>query len=177
MSARPAAGFLGLGANLGDRRASLQAAVDALPAAGVTPLRCSAVYATAAVGGPPGQPGFLNACLEVETALRPEALLEALKAVERAAGRAAEGTAGHVHHGPRPLDLDILLLGDEPFTSDHLTIPHLALTQRRFVLIPLLELDFDLALPEGTRLADVLARLPLDADVRRDGPPLGLPGR
>ncbi len=171
-------GFLGLGGNLGDRRARLQAAVDALPAAGVTPVRCSSVYATAAVGGPPGQPHFLNACLRIRTALEPEALLDALKAIERAAGRPAEGEPGYVRHGPRPVDLDVLLLGDEPYAGERLTIPHPALTRRRFVLIGLLELDFALTLPGGAPLADALARLALDEDVRRAGPPLSVaPGR
>jgi len=167
-------GFLGLGGNLGDRRARLQAAVDALPGAGVEPVQSSSVYATAAVGGPPGQPGFLNACLRIETALEPEQLLDALKAIERAAGRADEGQPGYVHHGPRPVDLDVLLLGDDPYASDRLTLPHPALSERRFVLVPLLELDFGIALPDGSPLADALARLPLDEDVRRAGPPLRL---
>lgn len=167
-------GFLGLGGNLGDRRATLQAAVYALPAAGVTPLRSSSVYATAAVGGPPGQPDFLNACLEIETALTPHGLLEALKAIEREAGRPAPGEAEYVRHGPRPVDLDVLLLGDEPFESERLTIPHSALLERRFVLIGLLELDLELATPAGARLGDALARLPLDADVRWAGTPLAV---
>jgi 2-amino-4-hydroxy-6-hydroxymethyldihydropteridine diphosphokinase len=163
-------GHLALGGNLGDRRATLQAAVDALPAAGVRPLRSSSTYATAPVGGPPGQPDFLNACLEVETALAPEALLDALKAIEVTAGR--ELGAGYVHHGPRPVDLDILLLGDAAYASERLRIPHARLLERRFVLIPLLELDLALVLPDGRRPADALAALALDEDVRRDGPPL-----
>ena len=167
-------GFLGLGGNLGDRRATLQAAVDMLGAMGVTPLASSSVFATAAVGGPPGQPDFLNACLRISTDLAPEELLDALKAIERAAGRAAEGRPDYVHHGPRPVDLDVLLLGDEAYTSERLTIPHTALTRRRFVLVPLLELDFDMVLPDGRRLSDALARLPLDEDVRRAGPALTL---
>ncbi len=167
-------GFLGLGANVGARRSNLQRAVDDLPQHGITPVASSSVYASAAVGGPPGQPDFLNACLRIEAALEPEALLDALKAVERAAGRVAEGEPGYVRHGPRPLDLDVLLLGDEPYASARLTVPHLRLTQRRFVLVPLLELDLTLALPDGALLADALAGLELDEDVRRDGPPLSL---
>lgn len=163
---------LGLGGNLGDRRAMLQAAVDALPAAGVTPLRCSSVYETDPVGGPAGQPAFLNACVTAETELRPEALLDALKAIEAAAGRDLGPDA--VRHGPRPVDLDVLLLGDEPFASARLLVPHPRLLERRFVLIPLLELDFDVELPDGTRPADALARLGLEEDVRRAGPPLSV---
>ena len=165
-------GFLGAGGNLGDRRATLQWAVDALPPAGVRVLASSAVYAAAAVGGPAGQPGFLNAALEIETDLSPPGLLEALKAIEARAGRAAAGTPDYVHHGPRPLDLDILLLGDEAYADERLEIPHARLLERRFVLVPLLELTFDLALPDGTRPADALAALPVGEDVRRDGPPL-----
>lgn len=165
-------GYLGLGGNLGDRRATLQGALDAMAPAGVRPVRSSSLYATAPVGGPCGQPDFLNACLEIETELAPEALLDALKAIEIAAGR--DLGAGYVHHGPRPLDLDVLLLGDAAFTSERLEIPHARLLQRRFVLIPLLELDFGLVLPDGTRPADALARLGLEEDVRRAGPPLSV---
>ncbi len=168
-------GFLGLGGNVGDRRAALQAAVDALPAVGVLPLRSSSVYATAPVGGPPGQPDFLNAALEADTELAPEALLDALKAIEMAAGR--DLGAGRVHHGPRPVDLDVLLLGTANFASERLCIPHPRLLARRFVLIPLLELDFDLVLPDGRRPADALAVLGLEEDVRRAGPPLSVPRR
>jgi 2-amino-4-hydroxy-6-hydroxymethyldihydropteridine diphosphokinase len=168
------AGVLALGGNLGPRRATLQRAVDGLPAHGVTPVRSSSVYATAAVGGPPDQPAYLNACVAIETAHAPLALLEACKAIERALGRAEPGAPGYVHHGPRPADLDILLLGDTPFEHERLTIPHAAMAERRFVLIPLLELDLGATLPDGTRLADALAVLPFDEDVRRDGPPLRL---
>lgn len=167
-------GFLGLGGNVGDRRATLQAAVPALGAARVHVLRSSSVYATTAVGGPPGQADFLNACLEIETALSPRGLLEALKAIEAAAGRAAEGTPGYVHHGPRPIDLDILVLGENAYVDERLRVPHAALLERRFVLVPLLELDFALALPDGTRPAEALAGLPVTEDVRRAGPPLAL---
>lgn len=165
-------GFLGIGGNVGDRRATLQAAVDALPAARVQVIASSSIYATTPVGGPEGQPDFLNACLQVETVLSPPALLGVVKAIEAQAGRAAEGTPGYVHHGPRPVDLDILLLGEEAYTDDRLTIPHVALLERRFVLVPLLELAFDLVLPDGTRPADALAVLAVEEDVRRAGPPL-----
>ncbi len=166
---------IALGGNLGDRRATLQAAVDSLPAAGATPTGSSSVYATAAVGGPPGQPDFLNAVISVETALSPEALLEACKAIEARAGRAAEGEPGYVRNGPRPVDLDVLLFDDLELASERLTIPHPRIAERRFVLVPLLDLDFAATLPDGSRLADALAALPVDEDVRRDGPPLRLP--
>jgi 2-amino-4-hydroxy-6-hydroxymethyldihydropteridine diphosphokinase len=165
-------GYLGLGSNVGDRRAHLQAAVDALPARGVRVVACSSTYDTDPVGLVLDQPAFLNACVRIETALDPESLLDACKDVERALGRDLEGG---VRHGPRPIDVDLLLLGDLEHTSARLRLPHEQATSRRFVLIPLLELDFDLSTPDGTRLADVLAALPLDEGVRRAGDPLEVP--
>ena len=165
-------GYLGLGSNVGDRRAHLQAAVDALPAHGVAVTASSSTYDTDPVGEVLDQAPFLNGALEVETTLDPEALLAACKAVERERGRTPEGEPGYVRHGPRPLDVDLLLLGDAPYASERLRLPHPQVLTRRFVLIPLLELDLDLAVPGGARLADALARLPLDEGVRRAGPPL-----
>ncbi len=161
-------GHLGLGSNVGDRRAHLQAAVDALPAHGVRPLRSSSTYDTDPVGEVLDQPTFLNAALEVETAHGPEALLDACKAVERELGREPSG----VRHGPRPIDVDVLLLGGLTHASARLRLPHEQVLARRFVLIPLLELDLGLRTPDGAALADALALLPLDEGVRRAGPPL-----
>ena len=162
-------GYLGLGSNVGDRRANLQSAVDALPGHGVTVLASSSTYDTDPVGLVLDQPAFLNACVRIATELEPEALLDACKAVERDLGRDLEGG---VRHGPRPIDVDVLLLGDTDYRSDRLRLPHEQVTARRFVLIPLLELDFDLRTPDGTRLSDCLARMPLDEGVRRAGGPL-----
>lgn len=167
-------GYLGLGSNLGDRRANLQAAVDALPRHGVTVLASSSTYDTDPVGEVLDQPAFLNACIRIETALGPEELLDACKAVERELGRGAGGQT-EVRHGPRPIDVDLLLLGDLEHASGRLTLPHEQVLARRFVLIPLLELDFDLAVPDGRRLADELAVLTLDEGVRREGDPLNVP--
>ena len=161
-------GYLGLGSNVGDRRAHLQAAVDALPAHGVTVLASSSTYDTDPVGEILEQPAFLNACVRVRTALDPEGLLDACKAIERELGRAAGGP----RHGPRPIDVDVLLLGALEHGSERLTLPHEQVLARRFVLIPLLELDFELRTPAGKRLSDALAVLPVDEGVRRAGPPL-----
>jgi 2-amino-4-hydroxy-6-hydroxymethyldihydropteridine diphosphokinase len=158
-------GHLGLGSNVRDRRGYLQAAVDELPEHGVTVLASSSVYDTEPVGEVLDQPEFLNAVVRVETELGPEELLDACKAVERSLGRAAGG----VRHGPRPIDVDVLLLGDVSFASERLTLPHAQVMARRFVLVPLLELDPDVTLPDGTRAADAE---PDDAEVRRSGPPL-----
>ena len=162
-------GYLGLGSNVGDRRANLQRAVELLAERGVKVLASSSTYDTDPVGEVLDQPDFLNACIRIDTELGPEELLDACKQVERELGRDLEGG---IRHGPRPIDVDLLLLGDEPYESERLTLPHAQATRRRFVLIPLLELDFALATPDGTCLADALAALPLDEGVRRAGPPL-----
>ncbi len=165
---------LGLGSNLGDRRALLQAAVDGLVERGVRATASSSTYETDPVGEVLDQPAFLNACLAVETTLEPDALLDAAKDVERALGRTTAGPE-YVHHGPRPIDVDVLLYGGREYRSERLIVPHPALLERRFVLIPLLELDFTLATPDGARLSDAVAALPVSEGVRRAGPPLRLP--
>jgi 2-amino-4-hydroxy-6-hydroxymethyldihydropteridine diphosphokinase len=163
-------GLLGLGSNIGDRRAQLQAAVDALAGIGVEPSACSSTYDTDPVGEVLEQPSFLNACLMMRTALEPLELLAELKRLERELGRRDQG----VRHGPRAIDIDVLLLGEITLSDERMRLPHEELLSRRFVLIPALELDFDLRAPDGTRLADALAALPLDEGVRWAGPPLEL---
>jgi 2-amino-4-hydroxy-6-hydroxymethyldihydropteridine diphosphokinase len=164
-------GLLGLGSNVGERREHLQAAVDALPGAGVRVLSCSSIYDTDPVGEVLDQPSFLNACLRIETHLGPLELLDAAKGIERELGRDGE----QVRHGPRAIDIDILLLGGLKLEHQRMTLPHEQLLSRRFVLIPALELDFELRAPGGERLADALAELPLEEGVRWAGPPLDLP--
>ena len=157
-------GYLGLGSNEGDRVANLRAARHALAAHAVEVVASSSVYETAPQGEVLDQPDFLNACLRVRTALGPEELLDAAKAVERELGRAPGG----VRHGPRPIDVDVLLLGDLTFGSERLTLPHREVTSRRFVLEPLLELDPGLKLPDGTPVAPLLDAV-RDQPVRRAG--------
>jgi 2-amino-4-hydroxy-6-hydroxymethyldihydropteridine diphosphokinase len=166
-------GLVGLGSNVGERRVNLQAATDALPGAGVTVLGASSTYDTDPVGELLEQPSFLNACLRVETALEPLELLDAVKRLEGELGRSDPG----VRHGPRTIDIDILLLGALELTDERMSLPHVQLLKRRFVLIPALELDFELRSPAGDRLADALAALALDEGVRWAGPPLRLPER
>ena len=161
-------GFLGLGSNIGERRTHLTAAVAALEPRGVHVLSSSSVYETEPVGLVLNQPDFLNACLAIDTELGPEPLLEACKAVERDVGRWASGP----RHGPRVIDVDLLLLGDLQYRSDRLELPHPEVGARRFVLVPLLELDPELALPSGERLSDRLAALGPGQAGRAAGPAL-----
>ena len=159
-------GYLGLGSNEGDRLGALRAAREQLERRGVTVLASSSAYETAPQGEVLDQPDFLNACLAIETDLAPEQLLDACKDVERALGR----VPGGLRHGPRPIDVDVLLLGDTIYRSDRLTLPHPEVSARRFVLEPLLELDPELALPDGTPLAPRLVDV-ADQPVRRVTPP------
>ncbi len=165
-------GLLGLGSNVGDRRAHLQAAVDALPAVGVRVIAASSVYDTDPVGEVLEQPSFLNACVLIETALKPLELLDAVKRLESGLGR----VPGGVRHGPRAIDIDILLLGDLEVSHERMSLPHPQVLSRRFVLVPALELDFELTTPDGRRLSDALAVLGAGGTssegVRRAGPPL-----
>ena len=165
---RERSGLLGLGSNVGDRRANLQAAVDALPRAGVRVLASSSTYDTDPVGEVLDQPPFLNACVLVESALQPLELLDAVKALERELGRGEQRR----RHGPRAIDIDILLLGELELRDERMTLPHEQLLRRRFVLIPALELDLELCVPGGARLADALLELGVQEGVRWAGPPL-----
>jgi 2-amino-4-hydroxy-6-hydroxymethyldihydropteridine diphosphokinase len=140
---------------VGDREQHLRGALDALAAHGIEVEAVSSLYETEPVGEITEQPDFLNAAVRISTGLGPEELLDACKAVEVEHGR----MFGAPRHGPRPLDVDLLLLGDAELQSERLTLPHPELSARRFVLEPLLELDPELTLPDGTRLAECLQRL------------------
>ena len=159
-------GYLGLGSNVGDRVAHLRAAVDLLPGHGVDVEAVSSIYETEPVGEILDQPDFLNAVARIETDLGAQELLDACKAIEVEQGRMFGGP----RHGPRPLDVDVLLLGDVELESERLTLPHPQVTSRRFVLVPLLELDADLALPDGTRLSEALEGLGEGERVEKFGP-------
>jgi 2-amino-4-hydroxy-6-hydroxymethyldihydropteridine diphosphokinase len=152
---RSRVGYLGLGSNVGDRRDQLRAAVASLPSHGMRVLASSSVYETEPVGEVLDQRSFYNACVRIATEHEPDALLAACKAVEAELGR----TPGGVRHGPRPIDVDVLLLGSAVYSSERLILPHPEVRSRRFVLVPLLELDPGLRLPDGLPLADALAGL------------------
>jgi 2-amino-4-hydroxy-6-hydroxymethyldihydropteridine diphosphokinase len=159
-------GYLGLGSNVGDSAAHLRAAIELLGERGVEVEAVSSTYLTEPVGEVLDQPDFLNAAIRIRTELEPEALLDACKAVEAERGR----SFAVARHSPRPLDVDLLLLGDLELTTERLTLPHPQVANRRFVLIPLLELDPDLTLPDGASLAAALAALPAGERVEPAGP-------
>lgn len=147
--------YVGVGTNLGDRWANLAFAARALRAAPrVALVRASRVFDTEPVGPP--QPRFLNAVLELETALDPAALHALLAATERAAGRRRS-----VRWGPRTLDLDLLLHGDQVVRTADLVVPHPSIASRRFVLAPLAELCPERVVPlAGLTVAELLERAP-----------------
>ena len=146
--------FLGLGSNLGDRRRHLEAAVSSLPDV----VAVSPVYETDPVGGPPQAP-YLNVVVELETERSPRELLETAQRAERLAGR----VRGE-RHGPRTLDVDVLLVGGLTIAEPALVVPHPRMWQRRFVLAPLADLAPELV-PAETLAAS-------EGEVRRTGSPL-----
>lgn len=142
---------LALGSNVGDRVAHLQGAVDGLAgAAGIEVVAVSRVFETDPVGGPPQYP-YLNAVVEVETSLGARQLLELARRLEAEAGRAPD-PATRVRFGPRQLDVDVLLVGDERVDEPDLIVPHPRLGERAFVLAPLADVAPDHpAVAEGRR--------------------------
>jgi 2-amino-4-hydroxy-6-hydroxymethyldihydropteridine diphosphokinase len=142
--------YLGLGSNLGDRLANLQDAVDLLVREpGLRVAASSRVWETAPVGGPP-QPDYLNAVLRIETDRSPSELLDACRRVESSLGRVRLE-----RWGPRTIDVDLLLYDEATVDEPDLVVPHPRIAERAFVILPLLELEPDPALPDGRRLKDV----------------------
>ena len=132
--------FVGLGSNMGDRLAHLRRARDGLP--GVVAV--SQVYETEPVGGPAGQGPYLNAVVELDTDLDPRGLLAVARRLEAEAGRVRDE-----RWGPRPLDVDVLLVGDLAVNDDDLVVPHPRMWERRFVTVPLAELAPDVVAAHG----------------------------
>jgi 2-amino-4-hydroxy-6-hydroxymethyldihydropteridine diphosphokinase len=146
---------VGIGSNLGNREGLVQSALRALDEEeGIEVEAVSSVRETDPVGVV-GQPKFLNAAARVSTTLPPRELLQSLLSVERALGRTRDGP----RFGPRTIDLDLLLYGDETVSEPGLEVPHPRLHERRFVLEPLVELDPDLAVPGKGRVRELLAAL------------------
>lgn len=157
-----ACAFLGLGSNLGDRAAALAAARASLARCGFVACLHSSYYWTEPVGGPP-QEWYLNAVLGGATTLTPRQLLEAALGIERELGR----VRGE-RYGPRTLDIDLLLYGDQVLAEADLTLPHPRLHERRFVLAPLAEIAPTARHPLlGCNMAELLARCPDGARVER----------
>jgi 2-amino-4-hydroxy-6-hydroxymethyldihydropteridine diphosphokinase len=147
--------YLGLGSNLGDRARAIRESVDLIAAGGDVEVKAlSSLYATKP-WGKEDQPDFVNAVAEVETSLRPEELLARAKRVEGEMGRRSRQ-----RWGPREIDIDLLLYGDEVVETGDLRVPHPGIEERAFVLVPLLELAPDLLHPgSGKRLAESLEQL------------------
>ena len=143
--------FVGLGSNLGDRLQNLRSAVEYLGRKGVTVLAASSVYETEPVGPP--QPEFLNAAVAVETDLPPAELVTLLKKAEAEIGRKQTE-----RWGPRIIDLDLLLYGEEAVSEPGLSLPHAELTNRAFAMVPVLEIDEDVELPSGEALSGFCER-------------------
>ena len=145
--------YIGLGGNVGDRASNLERAIAALRSdPDLVVVAVSAFRETEPVGYV-DQPTFLNGAVALDTELSAHELLDRLLAVERALGRERAGP----RFGPRTIDLDLLLYGDESVDEPGLTVPHPRLAERRFVLEPLAELDPDLVLPDGRGVRELLA--------------------
>jgi 2-amino-4-hydroxy-6-hydroxymethyldihydropteridine diphosphokinase len=149
-AAPPVAAFVGLGANLGDARATLQAALTALAALPHSTLRAaSSVYRSAPIDS--SGPDYLNAVVWLETRLDPKALLAELQRIEQAHGRERP-----YRNAPRTLDLDLLLYGEQRIDTTALTVPHPRLHERAFVVRPLAEIAPDRVVPGRGRARDLL---------------------
>ena len=151
---QPVTAYVGVGANLGDREATIRAAIDQLGRiAGVRVTKISSLIENPAVGGPPGSPAFLNGAIEVETTLDARSFLNVLLDVERSLGRERRE-----RWSPRTIDLDLLLYGDNVIDTAELKVPHPLMHRRDFVLRPMSELAPDVVHPVQKRSISTLLR-------------------
>jgi 2-amino-4-hydroxy-6-hydroxymethyldihydropteridine diphosphokinase len=166
-----ATAFVALGANLGDRLATVRTAIDGLGRLGIVRAR-SSVYETEPVGYA-GQPAYLNAVVRLDTELDPMALLRGLLAIEQEFGRVRT-----FPNAPRTLDLDLLLYDDLVLDEEQLTVPHPRMSERAFVLVPLHEIAPELIVPgAGRSVSDLLAGLEPVTGVARFAPASNASGR
>ncbi|WP_034912406.1 2-amino-4-hydroxy-6-hydroxymethyldihydropteridine diphosphokinase [Erwinia sp. 9145] len=147
--------YLALGSNLADPLHQVQAALEALDALPDSLRVATSSFYRTPPYGPPDQPDYLNAAVALDTGLAPEALLDLTQRIEREQGRVRKDE----RWGPRTLDLDIMLFGDLQLNTPRLTVPHYDMRNRAFMLLPLLEIAPDAQLPDGVRIADLLASL------------------
>jgi 2-amino-4-hydroxy-6-hydroxymethyldihydropteridine diphosphokinase len=152
--------YLGLGANLGNRRANLSAAIDQLAAHdGIDVIAVSALYESAPVGGPPDQPDFLNAAAAVRTMLAADALLDIAQQIEGKLGR--RRIPEEPPNQPRTIDIDVLMVADQVHNTARLILPHPRMHERAFVLRPLSDIAADQIHPtRNRRIEDLLTDLP-----------------
>ena len=155
--------YIGLGANLAQPLAQLQQAVASLRLLPASQLITVSSFYGSKPMGPQDQPDYVNAVAALDTELPAEALLDALQLIEQQQGRQRKDE----RWGPRTLDLDILLYGDDIINSERLTVPHYGLKQREFVLYPLAEIAPNLRLPDGTVLSSLLQQVPLNGLQKR----------
>ena len=156
--------FVGLGSNVGAREKNVAAALNALETTrGISVTKVSSLYETDPVGGPADQPAFINAVAQIETALSAPRLLAVCQKIEEMLGRKRK-----IHWGPRTIDLDLLIYGDEVHASASLTIPHPLMHERRFVMEPFVEIAPDFVHPMLGRTArqilDTLGQAADDGD-------------
>ena len=164
---------LSIGSNLGDRRINLQGAVDSLvdtPEVWVTAV--SPVYETTPVDSPPEAKDYLNAVVLLDTTLSAATLLDRAMAIEAAYGRDRE--LEEARNAPRPLDVDLVVVGDRSADDDQLVLPHPRAHERAFVLAPWHDLDPEAAIPGAGRVADLLDKTGRDGVTRRDDIELSL---
>ena len=150
--------YIGLGSNLALPKKQIQDACASLATLPDTALiKCSSLYKSQPMG-PQDQPDYVNAVALIETALSPESLLQQTQLIESQQGRIRKAN----RWGPRTLDLDMLLFGEQQINNEHLTVPHSGMKQREFVLYPLFEIAPDLILPCGVKLADLVMACPIN---------------
>ena len=150
--------YIGLGSNLALPKKQIQDACASLATLPDTALiKCSSLYKSQPMG-PQDQPDYVNAVALIETALSPESLLQQTQLIESQQGRIRKAN----RWGPRTLDLDMLLFGEQQINNEHLTVPHTGMKQREFVLYPLFEIAPDLILPCGVKLADLIMACPIN---------------